>query len=172
MEGSRGPGNRGGRPEGAQASENLRPAMGMPVPVGGEHWKAPERLRSAAETPREQRVSSRSAGSRAGQTPWGADPTRRGSPRRTGEKAREGTSVGESPCDGSGITCFEGGLGCPGTMAMEPGRRGSSASAGPERPTSYSSEFEDWTHRGQGGAADVATRPGLTVRKDSRSRTP
>jgi len=55
------------------------PALtGMPVPVGVEHRKAPERLPEAARTPWELRVSRRSAGSRTGERPWGAGSTRRG----------------------------------------------------------------------------------------------
>jgi len=59
---------------------------GMPVPGGGVHRKAPERLSDAAKTPWELRVSRRSAGSWAGERPWGAGPTRHGSPRCRGLK--------------------------------------------------------------------------------------
>jgi len=121
MEGSRDPGNRDDRPEEAQAPENLRPAMGMPVPEAGEHWKAPERLRSAAETPREQRVSRRSAGSRAGERPWGADPTRRGSPRRTGAKRERGPARAKARATARGSRASKGGSGVLGPWPWNQG---------------------------------------------------
>jgi hypothetical protein len=95
---------------------------------------------------------------------WFAQPPR--------DEAREGTSGGESPCDGSGMMCSEGGLERLGTMAMEPGRAGSSVFEPAELATSYSSEFEADEHRRRKGAADAATRPGLTVRKVFRVGTP
>jgi len=60
--------------------------MGMPVPVGVAHRKAPERLPDAARTPGELRVSRRSAGFETGERPWGADPKHHGSPRCGGEE--------------------------------------------------------------------------------------
>jgi hypothetical protein len=95
---------------------------------------------------------------------WSAQPPR--------AKAREGTSRGESSCDGLGMTCSEGGLERPGTMAMEPGRTGSSAFEPAELATSYSSEFEADEHRGRKGAAAAETRSGLPVRKVFRVGTP
>jgi hypothetical protein len=68
--------------------------------------------------------------------------------------------------------CSEGDLGSPGTMAMEPGRAGSSASEPAELATSYSSESEAERHRRRRSAADAATRPGLPVRKDSTRVNP
>jgi hypothetical protein len=88
------------------------------------------------------------------------------------ERAREGTSGGESLCDGPGMMCSEGGLGGSGTTAVEPGRTGSSASEPAELPTSYSSEFEIEGHRGRGGARAAATHPGPSVRKSLTRRTP
>jgi len=63
-------------------------------------------------------------------------------------QAWEGKSGSESPCDGPEVMCFEGGLASLGTMAMEPGRMGSSALEPAELATSYSSEFEADEHRG------------------------
>jgi len=95
---------------------------------------------------------------------WFAQPLR--------TQAREGTSRSESICDGPGVMCFEGELGRPGTVATEPGRVGSSALEPAELATSCSSEQEAVEHRGRRGAADTATCPGLTVRKDSASENP
>lgn len=121
MEGSRGPGNRVGRPEEAQASADLQPAAGMPVPVGGEHRKAPERLPSAAETPREQRVSRRSAGSRAGQTPWGAGSMRCGSPRCSGLKRERGPARAKARATARGSSAPKGGSGVLGPWPWDQG---------------------------------------------------
>jgi len=71
---------------------------------------------------------------------WFAQPLR--------AEACEGTSGGESPCDGPGMIGFGGGLERPGTVATEPGRAGSSALEPAELATSYSSEFEADEHRG------------------------
>jgi hypothetical protein len=92
-----------------------------------EHWKALERLPDAARTPWESRVSSEirwildgpKTLRRQFNAVWFAQPPR--------TKAREGTSGGESFCDGPGLMCFEGGLERLGTVATEPGRAGSSA---------------------------------------------
>jgi hypothetical protein len=62
----------------SQHPRKLPAQAGMPVPVGVEHRKAPERLPEAARTPWELRVSRRPAGSRTGEMPWGAGPMRRG----------------------------------------------------------------------------------------------
>ena len=64
------------------------------------------------------------------------------------------------------------GLGGSGTMAMEPGRMGSSAFESAELPTSYSSEFEAVEHRRRKGAADAATHLGLAARKSPASENP
>ncbi len=126
--------------------------MGMPVPVGVEHRKAPERLPDAARTPWKLRISRRSAGFRVGQRPWGAGPTHRGVRKTLAEtprtQAREGTSGGESSRDGSEVMRFEGG-----SEALEPrpwnqGGMGSSVWESSELSTSYSSEFEAVEHRG------------------------
>jgi len=74
------------------------------------------------------------------------------------DEAREGTSGDESPCVGSRMMCFEGGLLGSGTTAVGPGRTGTSAFEAAELSTSYSSEFETVEHRGRRGARDAATR--------------
>jgi len=75
----------------------------MPVPGGVEHREAPERLPDAARTPWELRVSRRSAGSWAGQTPCGAGPTHYGSPRCRGLKRVRGSAGAKAP-----VTAREG----------------------------------------------------------------
>jgi hypothetical protein len=74
----------------------------MPVPAEVEHRRAPERLPDAAKTPRELRVSRRSAGSRAVRTPWGAGPKRHGSPRRGGLKRERGRAGAKAPVTARG----------------------------------------------------------------------
>lgn len=89
----------------------------MDMPVSAE-WSTGRRqnvFRIAARTPRELRVSRRSAGLGTGETPWGADPKRHGSPRLLRERAREGTSGGESSRDGLEVMCFVGG-----SVTLEP----------------------------------------------------
>jgi len=127
--------------------------MDMPVSVGVEHRKAPERLPDAAETPWELRVSRRPAGLHVGERPWDAGPTRHGVcvtafARTPRAQACEGTSQGESSGDGGKMTCSEGG-----SEALEPrpwnqGGEGSSVRESSELSTSYSSEFEVALHRG------------------------
>jgi hypothetical protein len=87
-------------------------------------------------------------------------------------QAREGTSGGESPCDGLEDDVLRRGLSGSGTTAVGPGRMGSSALEAAELSTSYSSEFETVEHRGRRGAADAATRLGPPVRKSATSENP
>jgi hypothetical protein len=134
------------------------PALpGMPVPGGVEHRKAPERLPDAVGTPRELRVSRRSAGSRTGEGPWGAGPTRHGSPRCRGLKHVRGKRR-RKPLRQPGNDVLRRGLQGSGTTAVEPGRAGTSALESVELSTSYSSEFETVEHHGRRGARDAATR--------------
>jgi len=67
----------------------------MPVPVGVEHRKAPERLPEAAGTPWELRVSRRSADFRTGERPWDAGPTRRGVHESVRRGAEDGSVRGD-----------------------------------------------------------------------------
>jgi hypothetical protein len=97
MEGTSGAGDRAGRLSGVSHSRELPAPLGMPVPGGVEHRKAPERLPDAARTPWELRTSRRSAGSWTGETPWGAGSTRHGSPRRGGLKRERGTAGAKAP---------------------------------------------------------------------------
>jgi hypothetical protein len=87
-------------------------------------------------------------------------------------QAREGTSGGESPCDGPGIMSFGGELQDSGTTAVGPGRMGSSALEAAELSTSYSSEFETVEHRGREGARGAATRLWPRRPKGSCEREP
>jgi hypothetical protein len=137
-----------------------------------EHWKALERLPDAARTPWESRVSSEIRWIPDGPKTLGRqfDAVWFAQPQRT--QAREGTSGGESSCDGPGLMCSEGGLERLGTVATEPGRAGSSAFEPAELATSYSSEFEAVEQRRRKGAADAETRPGLPDRKVFRVETP
>jgi len=87
----------------------------MPVSGGVEHWKAPERLPDCSKNPMGAVDLSRSAGSRIGEMPWGAAPNASWFAQTTRDKAREGTSGGESSRVGPGVTCFEGD-----SVALEP----------------------------------------------------
>jgi len=102
--------------------------MDMPVSVGVEHRKAPERLPDAAETPWELRVSRRSAGLRAGERPWVAGPTCLGvceSPCPDAEGSSErGDEPGRKPWRRRGDDVLRRGFAGSGTTAVEPGRRG------------------------------------------------
>jgi hypothetical protein len=171
MEGTCGAGDCVGRPEGVKPRKLPAPT-GMPVPVGVEHWKAPERLPDAARTPWKLRISRRSAGFRAGETPWGAEFEASWFAQTRRTQACEGTSGSESSCDRPGMMCFEGG-----SEALEPRPWNQNWRAQvPWSPqsfqTSYSSEFEAAKHCGQEGAAGAAMHHGLPFRKSVPSENP
>jgi hypothetical protein len=191
MEGQRGPGNRDVRPEGGESLLRPPAPRGMPVPSGVGHRKAPERLPSAAGTPRELRVSSRSAGSRAGETPWGAGPSRRGSPRRRGRKRVRGPAAAKAAATARGSWAPKGGSGVlepwpwnQGVRAQVPRRRRSfrpriPQSSGTER-TGAEGAQRVWRHttafpperalrvETPGAAAGVASSQGRRGSKPSR----
>ena len=97
MEGAVGTGNRAGRRPRVTHPRDLPAPLGMPVSGGEEHRRAPERLPDAAETPWELRTSCRSAGSRTGETPWGAGSPHHGSPRCEGLKRVRGPAEAKAP---------------------------------------------------------------------------
>jgi hypothetical protein len=156
--------------------------MDMPVSVEVEHWKAPERLPDAAETPWELRVSRRSAGLRVGERPWGAGPTRHGLrvtalARTPRAQAREGTSRGESLGDGSAMMCSEGG-----SEALEPRpwnqgggaqATGSPRSFRPRIPqSSRLHRTGDERKQRSSKRSDARRRHGPSVRKSLTSKNP
>jgi hypothetical protein len=156
------------RLEGVNRPRQLPAPVGMPVPVGVEHRKAPERLPEAARTPWELRVSRRSADSRTGEIPWDAGSTHRSWRKALAQMPRteacEGKSGGESRRDGSGAMRSEGGFGSSGTTAVEPGRAGSSVWESAKLPTSYSSENEAV------GNTDERTQGCSDAQRPSRSK--
>jgi hypothetical protein len=126
MEGAFFTGNRGGRLEGANTPENfqLRRACRclMESSIGRRQsvFRMQQEPHGSCGSPR------RSAGSWTGQTPWGAGSTRYGSPSRRGLKRVRGKR-GRKPLRRSGKHVLRRGVHRPGTTAVEPGRRGSSA---------------------------------------------
>ena len=87
-------------------------------------------------------------------------------------KSAGGDGEDERPRHGSGMTCFEEGLGSPGTTAVGPGREGSSVLESPSRTASCSRERGEPTRRSREDAADAESRHGLRARKGVRVETP
>ena len=144
----------------------------MPVPLGVEHRKAPERLPDCSKNPME------AAG-------LFGDPLALGLVKGPGAPARsvmvrpdaEGGSAGgnerrRKQPRRSGSDVLRRGLGGSGTTAVEPGRKGSSAFESAELPTSYSSEFEAVEQRRRKGAAGAAMHHGPAARKSRTKQTP
>jgi hypothetical protein len=159
-------------PSGGESLRELPAPKDMPVSSGVEHRKAPERLPDCSKEPHGSCGSleirwfpgrSNALGRRPESVmvrPDASGRSARGNQRRREQPRRSGSDV------------LRRGLGGSGTMAMEPGRTGSSAFESAELPTSYSSEFEAVEHRRRQGAADAATHPGLPARKSPASETP
>jgi hypothetical protein len=143
----------------------------MPVPSGVVHREAPERLPEAARTPWELRISRRSAGSRAGQTPWGAGPTRHGSPRRRGLKRVRGSAEVKASA-----TAREG---CAPKGARRPWNHGRGTRVGGLKCLRVGGAFDLVFLRVRGcrapqteGRRDAATHHGLSIRKGCMSENP
>lgn len=146
--------------------------MGMPVPVGVEHRKAPERLPDCSKNPKGVADLSKTrwlsdwsnALGRRPEASWFAQ-TRR-------VEAREGTSGGESSRDGPGVMNFEGGSVALGPRPWNQGEEAQASWSRRSLQTSYSSEFEAVEHRRREGAAGAATHHGLCTRKSFSSKNP
>ena len=145
--------------------------LGMPVPGGVKHRKAPERLP-------DQREPHGSCGSLVDPPVPGLVkdpevPARRVMvrPDAEGGSAR-GEQRGRKPLCRPGKDALRRGLDGSGTTAVEPGWEGASAFEAAELSVSYSSEFETCGHRGRRGAGNAATRFGLTTRKSLARGTP
>jgi hypothetical protein len=136
------------------------------------HWKALERF-SVQREPHGSCESRQTGSLASGSVEDPGAPVRRGMVRPAAEDSSvRGDSGGESRRDGPEVMCSEGGLERPGTMAMEPGRAGSSVFEPAELATSYSSEFEADEHRGRKDARGAETRLWPDRSKGLSSRNP
>jgi len=160
-----------GRPEGANTPENFQLRRACRCLVESSIGRRQSVFRMQQEPHGSCGSLRRSAGSWTGERPWGAGSTRYGSPSRRGLKRVRGKR-GRKPLRRFGKHVLRRGLRGPGTTAVEPGRRGSSAFEAAELSTSSSSEFEVAEHRGRDGAVDAARRHGPDVRKDFRRWNP